>query len=1614
MKRKSFYLLLFFFTHLCFISAQQIVTDNSQQPNQLIQDLVGDNCATAFNISSSINGNINNIISYGSFDRGTSNFPLQSGIVLSTGSITSAGNTVIGEDLNEGEINWETDPDVLDVLGIDQTLNTTSIEFDFISANDFIAFKYIFASDEYQQDYPCNFRDVFAILIKAAGTTDPYVNIALVPGTDTDISTNTIHPNIEGFCPQQNQDYFQGYNVGGTNFNGQTTVLTANSSIISGQAYRIKFVIADHIDERFDSAVFIEAEGFGGSIDLGPDQSICGNDTVLNGDINNPTAIYTWFFNGGLIAGETNPTLQVNQSGTYNVEISIPVAGGNCTLTDTIEIEIIPFQNAAPIEDINICDEAPSDGIYDFNFSALKDAELLSQLPTTNYIISYHLSQDDAQNNTNTIVGIYQNTATNEVVFVRIESVDGSCLQLGSFNINVNAAPITTEVSVDVCEGFINDGGFEIIALSFFDFQVSDFEFNRTITYFPTENEAINNENSITETSEIIGDPEFVFARIVDDFNGCFSVGRIRLDYQSPPDIGVERFIYSTCTDPDFFESNNGIDEVNYQNIVASYDLTSIVGEIEDAYPGITFRILEFPLTPPPTIVTSSPARTIALGVSTGDFCEIVIPLELHKNLVFNVLQDERIVYGCDDASNDGILDFNLNDVIEELQSGYDIGIRFYENEADRDNDQNPLDLDTNITVTNAEQILYLRSTYNDCEHFSQVELSINPKPNFQPQVTERCGNFNTLTNTTQIAINPLSNIANQGAVGFNVKFYISEADANNQENEITSAFDVIGNSQMFYTRIINQNTGCFDISTILVNLSNSIDDQTIAPIIICNEDQDGDYTINLESVISEISQQISDFSYTFYRTYDNAVGDRDPILNPQSYTTATTELFIKIELNNQDCVFIISFDILIYNDPQLGPVDDFIQCEVNPLQPANFLFESRDAIIVNGQENIEVLYFTTENDALNNTNPIDKTIDYQNISNPQIIYFRIQNSDENSCFKVGDFQIEVREAAIFNPPTDIFTCDVNQNGMVTVDLNDIVTEITNGSPQNLEVSFHLTPLNANLGTNALPLNYTTSSSQQQVYARIENTNSGCYEVLPFYINALALPTVTEGQFLVTCADNFQLSQEWDLTATELLILEGRQFSISFNYFENELDLVTDTNEILNPEAYTNTSSPQTIFAKVTNNTTGCFTVAPFNLVLNTPPPINDFGTFNICENTTNSVDLLEVNQVLLDNTFNILVSYHISEADAENNINPLNTDYNYTNTTETLFARVVYSTTRCYAVYPFQLVVNLLPIANQPNNLVACDDDTDELLEFNLSAQDAAVLGGQNPDEFSVTYFNSQTNANDAINPLETDYLASNNEVVFVRIEDNITGCFDSTQFSVVVNPLPIIAIEDQVICLNNLLLVVSADTNNPTDSYLWSTNATSSEIAITEIGTYSVTITNAFGCQNTGTFNVTESESATIELTETIDFSDPNNITITISGIGNYLYILDDGEPQTSNVFENVALGYHTITIIDLNGCAQVTKEVVVVDAPKFFTPNNDNQNDTWHIVGIETLPGSIIYLFDRYGKLIKQLGSNTRGWDGRYNGNDMPSSDYWFLAEIRQGDISFEVKGHFTLRR
>jgi gliding motility-associated-like protein len=135
-----------------------------------------------------------------------------------------------------------------------------------------------------------------------------------------------------------------------------------------------------------------------------------------------------------------------------------------------------------------------------------------------------------------------------------------------------------------------------------------------------------------------------------------------------------------------------------------------------------------------------------------------------------------------------------------------------------------------------------------------------------------------------------------------------------------------------------------------------------------------------------------------------------------------------------------------------------------------------------------------------------------------------------------------------------------------------------------------------------------------------------------------------------------------------------------------------------------------------------------------------------------------------------------------------------------------------------------------------------------------------------------------------------------------------------------------------------------------------------------------------------------------------------------GSYIYQLDSGPFQTSPIFENVASGSHSITIKDIYGCNSPLTEnnVLVISYPKFFTPNGDGSNDTWNIFELKDQTNSRIYIFDRYGKLVKEISPKGTGWDGNYNGHPMPATDYWFTVDYAEQSSAKKFKSHFSLKK
>src|SRR5690554_5456683 len=1003
-KTSSYFLVLFFIAFVQISKAQQIsVTDNIPL-DTLIETHLVQGCVEVSNIQSTINGSVNQLASYGYFERANSNFPFLNGIMLSTGAASSAGNTTNANLLNEGEPSWETDPDLESALGITNTLNATSIEFDFISVSNQVQFNYILASEEYYANYPCDYSDGFAFLIKETGSVAPYQNVALVPGTTIPVNTSTVHEEIVGFCPAENEQYFDGHNLGDTNFNGRTTVLSAIASIQPNVQYHIKLVIADQSDENFDSAVFIEGNSFNATVDLGPDVTTCADNVTLNADIQNPLATYGWFLNGQPLVGETSETLTAIASGTYTTIVTIPINNTTCVIDDTIEVTLNSEQPAGPISDYEICDDTSNDGIETFDLST-KDDEALASVPSSNYNISYHYSVSEAQNNLNAITAPIQNSSNPQTIFIRIEDITNGCLAYANFNLVVNPLPnITDPQPLEICDDATADG-FTEIDLTQADDEITNSNPNLIVTYHYSQVDADAGTNPIASPYVNTNQTEQLFVRVTDANTGCLSITTIIVTVLDNPAINMDPQTINACE-----QDGDGFD---------SFDLSTVITDILDGLTGVstTFHTSyedaqtgDNPIQDITNFENTTPnVQTVYIRVVddvTG--CVAISAIELHTNILESGTQI-RNFYRCDDASNDGISDFNLqnigNTIINNLEN---VTVTFYETEQDQTNGTNPIDQTVPYQVTTSPHPLFVTIESPDCIYFTDINLVINPAVVLQAlNPVNYCDTDDD--GFTAIELATFDTYVSSGVVNATVSYFISQVDAENNQNILPPFFTNTSNPQMVYTRVADATTGCHDIAPLEINVIPAPTVSQPSDLIICDDDQDAYYIVNLETKISEIVSNTSNLNISFHSSENDANANINTIANTSAYNANTQIVYVRIESNITTCYALVNFEIIVNTQPVFTNISNFRNCETDGNQTAEFFFVDKDAEILNGQTGKRVLYFESASDALNRINIIDKNLAYTNQSNPQTIHVRVENLSDQSCFGVSSFIIEVR-----------------------------------------------------------------------------------------------------------------------------------------------------------------------------------------------------------------------------------------------------------------------------------------------------------------------------------------------------------------------------------------------------------------------------------------------------------------------------------------------------------------------------------------------------------------------------------------------------------------------------
>ena len=975
---------------------------------------------------------------------------------------------------------------------------------------------------------------------------------------------------------------------------------------------------------------------------------------------------------------------------------------------------------------------------------------------------------------------------------------------------------------------------------------------------------------------------------------------------------------------------------------------------------------------------------------------------------------------------------------------------------------------------------------------------------------------FDLQADQTPIILAGLDPILNPVLTDFEVLYFdnLPDAEANTTAAIIANPYRVnTSNNPTIYARIHNSNnTTCYTTVEFKLKVTDTPVLTQPTAYRLCDDTASGSDTDEKSSFLlntkdAEILTDVTnpgEYTISYHTDILDAQtsSTTNAIDKDADYQITTSQrVYVRIENNNDPT--------LCYTVSDDSATSTFTSFEliVDPLPVVNTGVEI-DYCIVTGDPNPTVDLTQAENQISPTTNAsfeyfkdlagtdlILDPVSYPPVGNVlQSVYVKVI-SDQGCARDLVELVLNIGETPN-NSFDDLVAieCDdfLDQDGNDTPGMNDDTDNITNFSldltaiiaainpPINTEVFFYESTSDRNSNSNNIPdlTNYRNNPTNIDItvvpdgirfpiYFKILSTiNNDCEGIGQFYLQINQVPTVNPYGDLILCDDGDDgdfvngIVQTFDLESQTPIIL-GTQDPLNFtvSYHLTDLDALSGASPIMNTSMYENTTpNLQTIYVRVTNNTTGCFTNhTSFDLIVNPLPIANFVDDLEVCDDNTDgsaqngfsqSFDLeLQTAGILgMQDPAQFSVTYHASLADAQAGALPLGSPFsNSVPFSQIIYARVYNSLTGCAnGISNFNAIVNPEPTTENASNLSYCDDDSDGddtngfVQNIDLDSQITDILGPlQDPDDFNVTFHETQMDATDGTDALSSPYTntTANQQTIYVRVENKDTGCVnDDFTFDVIVNPLPKFKVTSpQIVCLSGPPLTLFIENPDAVYDYVWTApngeESFGEEITITSGGLYTVTATttNGTGCTRTREIQVNESIVATITEADVtiVDDSDNNSITIdpTNLGIGDYQYaLINENGLQTAfqdiPVFENLSGGFYTIVVQDKNGCRPDANLIVsVIEYPKFFTPNNDGINDTWAIKGANSTfyPSAQINIFNRFGKIVAQIDVDNPGWDGTYGGKRLPSDDYWFSIMLvdRNGNAR-ERKGNFSLLR
>ena len=1398
-------------------------------------------------------------------------------------------------------------------------------------------------------------------------------------------------------------------------------------------------------------------------------------DAVVNSSTN-PNILYSFYKTKTDADNDTNeiPDLY-NLSNTAMVPVTIWVRAyelnNPCPYVTSFTLDFVNCTLALNIlPNLSICED-----------ETVQTFDLTVQTPLVynnaiGYTVTYHLNKADADTGQSAIpagnLPTY-NGLNGERIWVRVtDNTNALSFGVTSFYLFRYKSPLirTGILPVTACEN--GNTGLATFDLNIAYNTVPVSPLGISLEFYSTQQDALLGDQSLMLPVNYTGPAGTIYVRVRNLDGDCFTIVPLQLQIINTPIINaIGPLTYCDLNNDGFGEFNLDVTRV------------LITGNPMPPNSVVTFHETQNDADANSNAIINTGAyinkvkdqQTIYVRVGfTNSSCFTTMPLVLIVNKT-PAITPIRSIRVCD-INNDGVETINLRSKESVLLTGLNAAnytVTYHINANAAMNGTGAIGNPTSFS-TNVSKVVFVRVKDNTtgCYVVHRIDLELvtmpvvaNPLPTYYKCDTD--GNGFEIFDLGSLKLGIIGT-----QQGVDVTFHYNSADAQVGASPLPNQYqNVSPNVQTIYARVFNLSTDCYVVATLKLEVrANPVLNVPTTPYVICSDTGFGTIDIFLygKDLVAATGQN---FSFQFFDNKSDAENNIHPIGNPVAYQPLTPLNFtVWIRVNDPvtGCysVYPISFQLVV--PPKLpASLPKLVECDTfGNTQDQSTLFNltSQNAAMLAAQTvqgTYQIRYFTSKALADSNTNWIADPTQFQNTTNPQTVWVRIEDTAKpGSCARVMSFQLEVVSPLVLGQPLPIVLCDTElpNDGKMEIDITVREQVIFGGQPPfGAVITYHRSQQDAENGWNNIlnPKQFYNTQNPQTVYASVL-TQNGCRSVVSLTIRVLPLPEPNMTPTPLELCENAFGSGEasFDLTTAESNLSNFANYSYSYFFSLNGAITNDDGSRIADPrDVLTGTS---TVYVRVTNSFNDselqCAVVVPLDLIVNPWPSVGPMTPLVACMDTpaeTTSFNLHDKDAQALAGAdpADFTVKYFAELGHAEDDVRPL--PYTFTNTAtspdpekQEIWVRVQNKETGCFNIASFWLQIEQAVYAFTPSDTEFCETDyvNDGVSLIDLTRLDDEIIGNQPiGDDLVVEY--ERYNKDKILNPDNAQVY--NGEVIRAVVKNVDPGllCTSSVEFTVRLKDAPEVnPLVDGVICYEyresgRLITGHYLETGIPLDvnyTFVWTKDggtlgANDADVLdggrrlyVRTPGTYAVTVTGTNGCTTTRSAVVQAAPSITIDEVKLTDsFGDTNAIEVlAYAGAGVLLeYKLDNGAWQDSNIFLNVTPGEHTVYVRakDALSC-EASKVITVMDYPKFFTPNNDGYNDTWNIWSLKNQPDTKIYIFDRFGKLIKQLSPAGAGWDGTFNGQPLPSTDYWFKAEYidPKTGLSKEVTGHFSLKR